>query len=301
MKYLVDIIIVSFLLLSFPVAMLIFGKKRVTIKGVIEMLVKYEYHFYLLIFIFILKSFILYLETPVENIFSMNFTQMIHDVEGNKVLWIQRGLYHPWMTVSMVAIYVGSFMFIYTFSLALLAYLNRFKQACNLIFLYLIMLILSIPFYLFVIVYVPSYPKMFYPGAQSVVMGVEPLAYNFGPHINDFFTNYDTFNNCFPSMHVAYPTAIFLLFVRHAKRDFLGYKLFLFIMIILITISILYLGIHWVLDIFGGVAIAVAGIVLTERYSYRFWKRTYKTIHKIERFRARKGLNITTRFGKSPP
>ena len=195
-----------------------------------------------------------------------------------------------WFTVFMIAVYVGSFMFIFTITFAMFAYIDKFKVASQLMFLNFILLLLSIPFYLFVIVYVPSYPKMFYPGAQSIVMSMEPLLYNYNPHINDFFIGYDTFNNCFPSMHIGYPTATLLLLMRQT-RGYFRYKIFLFVMIILIAISIIYLGIHWILDIFGGVLIACAGLVLTERLSYRFWERAYKYINRIERYRREKGLN----------
>ncbi len=287
----IDIAILTFLVISFPIGVYAFGRERVTWKGIKKMCGKYEYHFYLLILFFVVKTFVLYLEEPVEGIFAMDFTPMIHDVENNNVLWFQRALLHPWMTVSMITVYVGSFMFIFVFSFELFAYLGRFKIASDLMFLNWVLLFLTIPFYLLVIVYVPSYPKMFYPGSQSVVMGMQPLLYNYSPSVNEFFIGYDTFNNCFPSMHIGYPFAILLLLIRQVK-GFIMYKIFLFVMLILISIAIIYLGIHWFLDILGGVVIAVIAVMLTERFSYPFWKKAYKIINRIERFRAKKGLNV---------
>ena len=127
---------------------------------------------------------------------------------------------------------------------------------------------------------------MIYPGAQSVVKGIEPLFYNFNPHVNDFITSYDTFNNCFPSMHIGYPFAILLLLMRRA-RGFVRYKLFLFVMLILIAMAILYLGIHWILDIFA------AGFLIADRYSYPFWKR-------IHRFKKRSEQRKKAREQKLP-
>jgi len=296
----VDIAVLVFLFVSFPIGIYIFSGKRVTWDGVLKLCSKYEYHFYLLIFIFVVKTVVLFLEEPVESLYAIDFTQMIHDVEGNHVFWIQHRLLHPWMTVSMISVYVGSFMFIFVFSFLLFAYLGRFKIASDLVFLNWVLLLLTIPFYLLVVVYVPSYPKMFFPGSQSIVMGMEPLLYNYSPSMNEFFTVYDTFNNCFPSMHIGYPCAILILLARQVK-GFFRYKLFLFIMLILISTAILYLGIHWILDIFGGVAIAFVGVALTEKFSRPFWKRTYKIIHKIERFRKEKGLNLFAGLGNDDP
>lgn len=297
MKYVVDAIVLIFLFVSFPIATLFFTGQKVTLGGIRKMLIRYEYHFYFLFFIFFLKTLVLYFEEPVEAIFSMDFTRMIHDVENNNVLWIQRALYNPWLTGFLIAIYIGSFMFIFTITFAMFAYVDNMKMASQLMFLNFIMLILTIPFYLFVIVYVPSYPKMFYPGAPSMVKSMEPLLYNFNPHINDFFVGNDTFNNCFPSMHIGYPVATLMLLCRQIK-GYIRYKIFLFAMILLIGLSILYLGIHWILDIFGGVLIATAGFVLTERWAHPFWKRSYKIINRIERYRKKKGLNILVRRDK---
>ena len=125
----IDMTILAFLIISFPIGVYIFGKERMTWESLKRMCGKYEYHFYLLILFFVVKTIVLYLEEPVEGIFAMDFTPMIHDVENNNVLWFQRYLLHPWMTVSMMTVYVGSFMFIFVFSFELFAYLGRFKIA----------------------------------------------------------------------------------------------------------------------------------------------------------------------------
>ena len=183
----------------------------------------------------------------------------------------------------MAVVYIGSFLFIMTFSLALFAYLDKMKIASKMIFLYVVLFFLTIPFYLLVVVYVPSYPKMFYPGAESIIRGMEPLLYNYGPNVNDFFVNYDTFNNCFPSMHIGYPAAtIFFLFLN--VRGFKRYKIFLIIALGAIAVSIVYLGIHWLTDIIGGFLIAILGVIITERYARDFWKWVHKGDKKLKKW-----------------
>jgi membrane-associated phospholipid phosphatase len=232
-----------------------------------------------------MKSVVFYFEETIENLFAINYTPMIHAFEGNSVFWVQHSLYHPAMTFLMAVVYIGSFLFIMTFSLALFAYLDRMKAASKLIFLYVVLFFLTVPFYLLVIVYTPSYPKMFYPGAESIIRGMEPLLYNYGPNVNNFFINYDTFNNCFPSMHIGYPAAtIFFLFLN--VRGFRRYKLFLIAALGFIAVAIVYLGIHWLTDIVGGFLIAILGVLITERYAHGFWKWVYEKDKKLKQWMA---------------
>jgi len=217
-------------------------------------------------------------EVEVENLFAIDFTPMIFEFEGNSVFWFQHYLESPMVTLFMGVVYIGSFLLIMVFTIVLFAYMNMKRVTSRMVFLYLVLFFLTIPFYLLVVVYTPSYPKMFFPGASSMVGGMEPLLYNYGPRVHDFFVNYDTFNNCFPSMHIGYPAAtIMLLFwdIRGFKR-FRGYKTFLIVMLILIAVSILYLGIHWFTDIMGGFLIAVIGVLITDRYALGFWRWVHR-------------------------
>ena len=272
---LIDLIIVIYLIVAFFIGMRAFASTKVTKEGLKKMASRYRYHFYILILVFAIKTIVFYLEAPVEAMLSIDFTPMVFNLEGYRVLLIQRALMNDSVTIFMAMIYVGSLFFMITFSFSMFAYLDRYKTASDLALLNLVLLILTIPFYLLVVVYVPSYPKMFYPGAQSVVKGVEPLMYNFGPRINEFFLGYETFNNCFPSLHVAYPAAILGMLLRNVK-GFIRYKVFTFVMLILVGTAIIYLGIHWLLDIFGGVCLAILAVMITNRVSYPFWKMVNK-------------------------
>lgn len=281
----IDLLVTIQLLVAFPLGIYIFAGKKVTWEGIKDMMDKYRYHWFLLIAIHLMKTLVFYFEGTIEKLFAINYTPMVHALEGNHVFWVQHYLYSPAMTFSMAVVYIGSFLFIMTFSLALFTYLDRMKLASKLIFLYVVLFFLTVPFYLLVIVYTPSYPKMLYPGAESVIRGMEPLLYNYGPNVNDFFINYDTFNNCFPSMHIGYPAAtIFFLFLN--SRNFKGYKIFLITALGFIAVAIIYLGIHWFTDIVGGFLIAILGIFITEVYARRFWKWVYRNDRRIKHWLA---------------
>lgn len=269
----VDILVIIQLIIAFPVGVYVFGRKKVTWAGFKDMCDRYRYPLLILIGIYLLKSIVFLFETPLEK-YAINFTPMIHEFEGNTIFWIQNALVSQPMTWFMAIIYIGSFLFIMTFSLALFSYMDMKMAAYKLSLLYLVLFFLTVPFYLFMLVYTPSYPKMFYPGAQSIITGMEPLLYNFGPNVNEFFMNYDTFNNCFPSMHIGYPVAILLTLIINVK-GYKAYKYFLLASIGFIALAIVYLGIHWLTDIIGGFLIAILGVIITEKYSYDFWRRIH--------------------------
>jgi len=227
--------------------------------------------------LFILKTLIMSMEGTVEGAFGWDATPMIHSIEGDAVLQVQKALLNDWMTLAMGLVYIGSFLFVYVFSFLLFAYSDRFKVAGSLMFMYLALLLLSVPFYFLMIVNVTSYPLMFHPGDVAVVPGMQPLLYNYNPLVHNFFISYDTFNNSFPSMHVGYPAAVLILLWRNEPK-FRGYKIFLGVMIFLISLSIVYLGIHWLIDILGGLVAAIVAVFVAEKWSKPFWKRVYKLV-----------------------
>lgn len=267
----IDLIVLIGLLASLPVGIRIFGGKNMTWEGTRKMVSRYRYHIYLLIVVYLLKKFIFLVEIPFENYASFNLTPAIYGLEGNTVFWIQHALESTAMTWFLSIVYIGGFLFIICFSLVLFAYHDKYVIASKLALLNLVLIIMIIPFYLFVIVYTPSYPKMFNPESYALVREMEPLLYNLGPHVNEFFLGYETFNNCFPSMHIGYPSAILMLLVWRCKGHN-GYKVFLSVMLSLIGLAILYLGIHWITDIIGGLVTAFFSVIITDRYASRFWK-----------------------------
>jgi membrane-associated phospholipid phosphatase len=273
----IDIAIVVFLLTSFPVGVWVFARKKVDWEGIKHTCDKYRWHIAMLFGLFILKTLIMSMESTVEGAYGWDATPLIHAIEGDAVLQVQKALLNDWMTLAMGIVYIGSFLFVYVFTFLLFAYSDKFKIAGSLMFMYLALLLMSIPFYFLMIVNVTSWPLMFDAGATAIVPGMQPLLYNYNPMVHGFFTSYDTFNNCFPSMHIGYPAAILILLWRNEPK-FRGYKIFLGIMILLISISIVYLGIHWLIDILGGFAAAIVVVFITEKWSKPFWKRVYKMV-----------------------
>jgi membrane-associated phospholipid phosphatase len=275
----IDIILVVYLLASFPVGVYAFARQKVKWSGLEDMVSKYRWHFMMLGGLFLLKTLIMSFETTVEGSFGYDATGLIHTIEGDAVLAVQTAFLNEAMTIAMGVVYIGSFLFVYVFSILLFSYANKFKTVSQLMFMNLVLLVISIPFYFFLIVYVTSWPLVNEPNATAVVPGMEALLYNYNDQVHGFFVSYDTFNNSFPSMHIGYPAAILILLVRN-QPGFKGYKMFLGVIIFLTALSIVYLGIHWLVDILGGIVVAFAAVLLAERYAEPFWKRVYKLVRR---------------------
>jgi membrane-associated phospholipid phosphatase len=268
----IDIALLAFLFGFSPIAFYIFGREKFTIDGGVKMFSRYRLHLAILLGILVMKSALDTLNDPIKEAFSLDFTPLIHSIEGDAVLQVQRALLNDWVTLFLIIVYLIGYIFLYNFSFALFAYMDKRKVANDVIFNNLIILVISIPFYWFFPVYVTSWPKVVDPGATAIVPGMDALAYNYSPEINAFFQLHDPFDNCFPSLHIAVPFAILIILIRTVP-GFRLYKWFLGIMTALTGLAIIYLGIHWIIDIFAGMAFAGASVLLTERYSDGFWRR----------------------------
>ena len=121
---------------------------------------------------------------------------------------------------------------------------------------YLLIYALAVPYYLFFNVEVTS----------SWIPGMDALLYQDGDY-TVFYATHDPLDNCVPSLHVAIPFGILVLNYLHVKEkgiemknwDHYPYHLFILINTILFCFSILYLGIHWFVDIPLGMIIGSLG------------------------------------------
>ncbi|MFH0816857.1 MAG: phosphatase PAP2 family protein [Methanobacteriota archaeon] len=268
----IDLALLAFLFGFSPVAFYIFGRAKFTLEGGVMMFSRYRIHLAILLGILVMKSALDMLNDPIKEALNLDFTPLIFSIEGDAVLHVQRALLSDGMTLFLLIVYLIGYIFLYNFSFALFAYMDRRKVANDVIFNNLIILVISIPFYWFFPVYVTSWPFMAGQGGGAVVPGMQALAYNYSPQVNEFFVLHDPFDNCFPSLHVAVPFAILLILVRSVP-GFRLYKWFLGVMTALIAVAIIYLGVHWITDIFAGMAVAAVSVFLTERYSDGFWGR----------------------------
>jgi len=123
--------------------------------------------------------------------------------------------------------------------------------------------VLAIPFYLFFNVGVTG----------NHIPQMQTIAYDLTPEINNWFTRIDPFTNGMPSLHIGLPFAIWLTMQRWDDDGrWHRYRNFLMGFILLTALSIVYLGIHWVVDIIGGMVVAIIAVEITTRTSDSIWK-----------------------------
>ena len=163
----------------------------------------------------------------------------------------------------MTHFYIAGFMFITYASIFYVTYFDDRWMADRVALCVAWVYLLAIPFYLFFNVRVTGF----------YIEDMDAIAYTLNPEIEDWFRRIDAFTNCMPSLHIAVPFAIWLTFRKHDhdgrwsrfQNMTLGY-------IILTAFAIIYLGIHWFVDIIGGMILATFAVNLMEKTNDPVWK-----------------------------
>lgn len=191
------------------------------------------------------------IRNPMEATNEVVYTNWIFSISGNAIRVLQDRLDYQIVVDFSIIVYVWVFTFILYFTPILLLSLDdrvtirRYSVA--MLFNYLVL----IPFYIFFPVTVTG----FY--AES---GLTPLLYintNWGRVV----TSVDPLNNDFPSGHVSIVLTT-LLVLMSAGWDRRGYVYFLAASVAGIVFAVLFLGVHWLADVFAGMVLAVGATLL---------------------------------------
>lgn len=193
----------------------------------------------------------------------LDMTPYIWAVEGNLVLWVQQTFEADWLTVALTHFYVAGFMFICYVSVFYFAYFDDRWLADRVTLSIAWVYILAVPFYLFFNVRVTG----------DTIPEMETLAYTLTPEIADWFRRIDPFTNGMPSLHIGIPFAVWLCLTRFDDdRRWNRYRYTVFAYTLLTAFTIIYLGIHWFVDIIGGMLVAGAAVSMADRTSNTWWK-----------------------------
>jgi len=193
----------------------------------------------------------------------LDMTPYIWAIEGNLVLWVQQTFLSSWLTTFLTHFYVAGFMFICYVSIFYFAYFDDRWLADRVTLSIAWVYIIAIPFYLFFNVRVTG----------DTIPEMQTLAYTLTPEIADWFRRIDPFTNGMPSLHIGIPFAVWLCLTRFDDdRRWNRYRHTVFLYTAVTAFAIIYLGIHWFLDIIGGMLIAGAAVSLADRTSNTWWK-----------------------------
>jgi membrane-associated phospholipid phosphatase len=190
-------------------------------------------------------------------------TPFIYAIEGDIVLWIQQTFENEILTATLTHFYVAGYMLIIFSAFVYTCYFDDRHMADRVTLTMLFTYMLAIPFYLFFNVRVTG----------DHIPGMETLGYQLTPEIQTWFTRIDPFTNGMPSLHIGMPFAIWLCYARNdLDGRWRNWRIFLVVYMMLTAFAILYLGIHWVSDIIGGILIAILAVKLAERAAPGTWR-----------------------------
>ena len=193
----------------------------------------------------------------------LDMTPWIYAIEGDLVLHLQQFFEAEWLTTLLTHFYVAGFMFICYVSVFYFAYFDDRWISDRVTLTIAWVYIFAIPFYLFFNVRVTG----------DYIPEMETLAYSLNPEIADWFRRIDPFTNCMPSLHIGVPFSVWLCLKRFDEDErWALYRKIVLAYTILTCFTILYLGIHWILDIIGGMLVASAAVSMAEKTSAPWWK-----------------------------
>ena len=238
---------------------------KVTMDGFIDFLRRYWLHIAIVLTIYNAKDFL----DEVDRILMantdgmLNMTPWIYAIEGEMALWVQETFKADWLTAFMTHFYVVGFMVICYVSIFYFAYFDDRYMADRISLTIFWVYILAIPFYLFFNVHVTG----------NYIPGMETLAYNHTPEINDWFHRIDPLTNGMPSLHIGFPFAVWLCLLRFdTDGRWTVYRRIIFAFVLLTAFCILYLGIHWFMDIIGGMVVAAIAVSIANKMADPFWR-----------------------------
>jgi membrane-associated phospholipid phosphatase len=198
--------------------------------------------------IFSLLAFALFLsQTTIQQKFISpsryyDGTAVIEAIESNSVSIFQKVI-SPSLTYLMSFSYFAIYICAIIFTFLILAYYRQTHLFKRFSLMFSLNYLIALPFFMFFNVTI----------AGASLQTVQPLMYQQFPRVFSVISAIDPLDNCFPSLHVAMTFSACLI-IR--GTNFERHKTFLYMGFPIIVFSVLYLGIHWITDVFAGVALA---------------------------------------------
>lgn len=218
-----------------------------------------------------------------------HWTESVHGLEGNVVLWVQTVFEHDILTTFLNFHYLFVYLFLIYVTTVYYAYTSDRDMTDKVTLNYLLIYAIAVPYYLFFNVEVTS----------SWIPGMDALLYH-DSWYSTFYATHDPLDNAVPSLHVAIPFGILMLNYLHVKskghtlREWRHYRYHMFILIntIIFIFAILYLGIHWIVDIPLGMIVGGIGALFIHHLQPRL-RNDYGAMFKgVTREKVRKHILV---------
>lgn len=185
-----------------------------------------------------------------------HWTEWVHSIEGDFTLHIQNFFHNEALTAFLNFHYLFIYLFLIYVTTVYYAYTGDRDMTDKVTLNYLLIYAIAVPYYLFFNVEVTS----------SWIPGMDALLYHEGWY-SVFYASHDPLDNAVPSLHVAIPFGIILLNWLHVRerggtmKEWKHYRYHMFVCVntLLFIFTILYLGIHWFIDIPLGMIVGGVG------------------------------------------
>ena len=236
---------------------------KIRIQGFVDMFRRYWAHMFVVFSVYLWKDLLDQLDRILMANTQLDMTPYVYAIEGDIVLWIQDAFQNELLSIALTHFYVMGFMTATFASFVYPIYFDDRHMADRVSLSMFWVYVLAIPFYLFFNVRVTG----------DHIPAMETIAYDLTPEIHNWFTRIDPFTNGMPSLHIGLPFAVWLTYLKWDDDGrWAKFRTALMIFILLTGFTILYLGIHWVVDIIGGILVATLAVNLTERTHDSVWR-----------------------------
>ena len=215
-----------------------------------------SYHAFYLCIIGIVVAFHLLevnvIDPSATRLVGTNFAPAIHALEDNVVYWFTQH-WTPVLVYFFVFIYIIFYPFTLWFSLMYFILADQRKSMRTFAYGFVLIYAFTVPFYLFL----PITNVYTYFGSTSALNTVIP-------GVERFFYATTTNNNSFPSLHVAMALLIaYTVSLTNNRR----YTYLAYFSAVCVICSVIYLGIHWITDVLGGILISFGSFYLVKRFT----------------------------------
>ena len=236
---------------------------KIRISGFVDMFRRYWVHMIAVFSVYLWKDILDQLDRTLMANTQLDMTPYVYAIEGDIVLWVQQAFENDLLSIGLTHFYVMGFMTATFASFIYPIYFDDRHMADRVSLSLFWVYVLAIPFYLFFNVRVTG----------DHIPAMETIAYDLTPVIHNWFTRIDPFTNGMPSLHIGLPFAVWLTYLRWDEDGrWTKFRAALVLYIWVTGFAILYLGIHWVLDIIGGILVGILAVMLTERTHAPVWR-----------------------------
>jgi membrane-associated phospholipid phosphatase len=191
----------------------------------------------------------------VSELFGLRLTGLIYAIEGDFVAWVQATFVAPELTVYFSSIYMYGYVFLLVFPFVAYLALPETTALNRLIVAYA--LNYSIGLVIYTVVFAHG-PRNLMPDM------VTSLLFTYNPDFMALTSEVNEAANVFPSLHTSLSVTVasFAVLTREEYPRWTPVALWLATSVVLAT---MYLGIHWLTDVVGGVALALGSVYLSYR------------------------------------